>query len=626
MGEVYRAHDTRLRRDVAVKVLREEIATGGWERFEREARAASALSHPHICSVFDIGESGGRPFLVMELLEGKTLREHIGKQPMKAAAAIALGEQVAEALEAAHAKGIIHRDIKTGNIMVIGQGHVKVLDFGLAKYAVTEADDTRTVELATEAGTVLGTPHYLAPELLHGKAADARSDIWALGVVLYEMAAGQLPFQGPTKFAITSAILHEPAPRLPASVPAGFRAIVERCLAKRPEDRFPSAAELRAALDGLKTSARRGTPRRRLWFWVAGAVVVNAGIFLWLHTHATSAPRLTSTGAPASTKQEANDAFELAMNLQRVQNDIPRSQQALERAIAVDPHFAEALRYHAFNYAIELLNGFSNDPGLLYQAEQELRQAESEDRRLRSIQTARAAVYVLQGRKELVPVRELDQILRDDPSNHDAVLWRAILYWLSGANAECKKLLTGVLEREPLMAASRMFLGETLRTEGDLPDAIREQQKVLEQAPGNISAVHFLAAAYMDAGQFPKARALLEEKRDAFGKNYLWRLTWALFLARDGKRDEALQALDEETLKFAGAAFVVTLDAAEFYAVSGDTGKAIEWLDKAVRNGDQRIEWFRKDPSLAGIRQDPRFGQIIDSVRFAREHSPAPRQ
>ena len=620
MGEVYRAHDTRLRRDVAIKVLREEVASGSWGRFEREARAASALCHPHICSVFDVGESAGRPYLVMELLEGVTLREHIGKKPMEASAAVALGAQVAEALEAAHAKGIIHRDIKAGNIMVIGQGHVKVLDFGLARYILDETDATRTFDSVTEPGTVLGTPHYMAPELLQGKTADARSDLWALGVALYEMVSGRLPFQGPTTFAVTSAILHEPAPQLPASVPSGFRKIVERCLAKRPEDRYQSASELRTSLKLFKTAG--ATPTRRRWLWAASATaVLAAGGFIWQHSRGSSARRLTSTGAPASAVQEANDSFELAMNFERVQNDLPRAQQTLERAIALDPHFAEALRFHAFNYVIQILNGYSNDTGLLYQAEEELRRAQKEDPDLRSLQTARAALYLMQGRKDLVPVGELDQILQNDPSNHDAVLWRAILFWLSGANTEVKKLIADVLKREPLMGASRMFLGETLRTEGDLPGATREQQKVLEQAPGNISSIHYLAFAYMDAGEFDKARNLLEEKRPSFGKNYMWRLTWALLLAREGKRDEALQAMDDETLKFAGAVFLVTLDAAEFYAVLGDKSKAIEWLEKAVRNGDQRVEWFRSDPRLAGIRQDPRFGQIMDSIQFSRSRS-----
>jgi len=220
MGEVYRARDPRLRRDVAIKILQETIASGSaWDRFKREARAASALSHPNICAVYDVGEASGRPFLVMELLEGKTLRDFTGKQPVEPNTAVALGLQIADALEAAHAKGIAHRDIKPGNIMVTGRGHVKVLDFGLAKYvAVGEVDETRTLESLTAAGTLMGTPHYLSPEVLQGRPADARSDLWALGVVLYEMLSGRRPFLGSTMFQVSSAILREEPSPLPANV------------------------------------------------------------------------------------------------------------------------------------------------------------------------------------------------------------------------------------------------------------------------------------------------------------------------------------------------------------------------------------------------------------------------
>ncbi|MBZ5577988.1 MAG: protein kinase [Acidobacteriia bacterium] len=621
MGEVYRAHDTRLRRDVAIKVLPEAIAPGAWERFEREARAASALNHPHICAVFDIGEEAGRPFLVLELLEGQTLRETIGKQSLDIKRAVSFGAQIAEALEAAHARGIIHRDIKSGNVMVIGQGHVKVLDFGLAKYVVADSEETLTLDLLTAAGTVAGTIHYMAPELLRGSAADVRSDLWALGAVLYEMLSGRLPFQGPTQFAVTAAILHEAIPPLPANVPTGLRAIVARCLAKRPEDRFQNASEVRGALQTLQTAP---VPSRKRWYWALGAIPVLAlAAFLWQHSQTITPRHLTSTGAPASAIQGANDAFELAMNLNRVQNDIPRAQQVLERAISLDPRFAEALRYHALNYLILILNGYSNDTSLLYKADEELRRAEREAPHLSGIQVARTALYLMQGRKDLVAPEQLDRIIQKEPSNHDAVLWRAILLWLSGANAELKKLIHGVLEREPLMGAARMFLGETLRTEGDLQGAIQEEQRVLEQGPGNISGVRFLALAYMDAGESAKARALLEEKRPAFGKNYMWRLTSALLLARDGRRSDAIQAMDEDTLKFAAVAFSATLDVAEFYAVLGDTPRAIEWLDKAVRNGDERVEWFRRNPRLANIRRDARFEPIIESIEAHRKQRQA---
>ena len=618
MGEVYRARDTRLRRDVAIKVLPETIASGAaWGRFEREARAASALNHPNICTVYDVGEAGGQPFLVMELLEGKTLQDHIGNQPVEPSTAVALGLQVADALETAHAKGILHRDIKAANIMVIGRGHVKVLDFGLAKQVYAgELDETGTLESLTAAGTLMGTPHYMAPEILLGKSADVRSDVWALGVVVYQMLSGRLPFQGQTMFEVRSAILRENPPALPASVPSGLRRVVQRCLEKQPEKRYQSALDVRAALQWKPADAM---PGRKRWLWGWGvAAMLAVGVLVWQLRPGTHG-RLTSTGAPASANQEANDAFELAMQFQRVQNDIGRAQQALERAIALDPKFPEALRYHAFNYVIELVNGFSNDASLAYKAEEELQMALRVDPNLISLPSAFTAVYLLQGRKELVRTELLDRVLQQHPSHNDTRLWRAILHQIGGQNAAVKEDLRIILQREPLNGPAHMVLGDTLRIEGDLQGAIREEQRVLLQAPANISAIRYLALAYMDERDLGRARALLEEKRPLFSRNYVWRAMWALLLAREGKRAEALDAMDEETLKFLGAALIVALQAAEFYSVLGETSKAIEWLEKAVRNGDERAAWFRKDPSLGNIRRDPRFERIIASIEVRRK-------
>jgi tetratricopeptide (TPR) repeat protein len=164
-----------------------------------------------------------------------------------------------------------------------------------------------------------------------------------------------------------------------------------------------------------------------------------------------------------------------------------------------------------------------------------------------------------------------------------------------------------------------MFLGETLRMERDLPGAIQQQHQVLQQAPGNISAVKNLALAYMDGNELDKAHSLLEEKRALFAQNYMWRATWALLMALEGKRDAALQAMDDETLRFLGVAVVVTLEAAEYYAALGDRTKAIEWLEKTVRNGDERVEWFRADPLLASVRDDPRFQQIVGPIEARRK-------
>jgi predicted Zn-dependent protease len=624
-----------LRRDVAIKVLPDYLPPDAVDRLHREARAASVLAHPNICAVYDLGELGGRSFLVMELVEGPTLREYAGGKALPAADAIAIGVQIADALEAAHAKGIVHRDIKPGNIMVTGRRRVKVLDFGLAKQlGADEMDQTRTIEPMTEAGTSIGTPQYMSPEVLQGNPADPRSDLWAFGVVMYELLAGRRPFAGRTLFELSSGIVHDTAPPLPATVPAELRSIVDRCLAKRAEDRYQEAGELRAALEALQTTSiplvSGGTPKQRprtLVLAAAGTLVVAAlvaaVVFLRPQAERGPARKLTSTGAPASASQDANDAFELAMQLQRVQNDLPRGREMLERALAADPHFAEALRYHAFGYVVGFLNGYSNDTSVLYRAEEELRRAAQEEPDLPSLPSAFTAVYLMQGRRELAPTDALDRMLRDRPTN-DTILWRAIVYWLEENHDAVKTLTKGILERDPLFGPARMFLGEVLRTDGDLDGAIREQQKVLDQAPRNISAIHNLTIAYMDAGELAKAERLVESMRSSFAGNYAWRLTRGLLLARQDKRREALEYVDDETLKFAGAAFPHTSAVAEVYALIGEDSKAIDWLDRAVRNGDERIGWFRRDPRLKAIHDDPRFRTIIESIEARRKQRSSP--
>ena len=461
----------------------------------------------------------------------------------------------------------------------------------------------------------------MSPETLQGKRADARSDVWALGVVLYQMLAGRLPFQGATLFEVSSAILGVDPPPLPAKVPSSLRSIVKRCLEKQPENRYQTAGEVRAALEAKPVVAMPSRGRRVWGLGVAAALAV--AVLVWWQQGSRTSGRLTSTGAPASTLQEANEAFELAMQFQRVQSDLPQAQKALERAITLDPKFAEAHRYHAFNPLILLLNGYSNDISLAYKAEQELQVAAKLDPNLMSLPSAFTAVHMMQGRMELVPEEQLNRVLQKHPANNDSRLWRAIFHYLRSENAAAKEDLKNILDRELLNGAARMFLGEVLRMERDLQGAIQQQERVLEQAPGNISAIRYLATAYMDAGDLDKARRLLEEKRSQFSGNHMWRATWAFLLALEGKREEALETMNEDALKFLSAAPVVTLGGAEFYSVVGETSKAVEWLERAVRNGDERIEWFRQNPWLVNVRSDSRFEGIISSIASRRKERQA---
>jgi len=360
------------------------------------------------------------------------------------------------------------------------------------------------------------------------------------------------------------------------------------------------------------------TPRRHGVWPAAGIAVLAIAAAVFLYQRQPGAQgRRTSTGAPASAKEDANLAFELAEKFY-YQGDIARSQKSYSRALALDSGFTEARSRLAFSYAMQILRGQSNDSNLLYTAEEELRQASKENPDLPNVHAGFAAVYFLTGRKDRMPA-EVDPALKRDPFAIELLMWRVQYLVYTEDNNAAKKQIRAMLDRDPAYQPARFVLGDILRREGDIEGGIREQQRVLDQVPGNTTSVRFQALAFMDGGQLDRARKLLDEKRGAMEHNYLWRHAWALLLALEGKQQEALSSMDEATLKFAEIQILATLETAEFFALVGDRAKAFNWLDRAVRNGDERVNWFRKDPRLASIRNDPNFQRIIDSIESRRK-------
>jgi len=596
VGVVYRAWDERLERDVALKFLLPRAHEPGdrRERLEREAKMVSGLDHPAIAVVYDIDADDGRDFLVMEFVRGVTLGERLATGPLAEAEALPIALQMAEALAAAHERGVVHRDFKPANVMVTVRGHVKVLDFGLAACfdeAPTTAsrDRTRTVEL-------VGTVPYMAPEQLFGQPVDLRTDVFSFGAVLYEMVTGFAPFSGRVSTAIADAILHQapvPPRRARPALSAGLERVILRCLEKRASDRYPSAREIAEDLRRLVEGGEVPVVRRPL-----GAAQPASG-----------APRVTSDPV-------AREAYALGRRQwnKRTREGLERAIQHFEQAIDADPGFAPA--YSGLADCYNILAPWL-PPRLAFRL-------------------AKAAA------KKAI---ELDPNLAEAHTSLAFVLMYDDWDW-AASEASFKR----AIELEPDYATGHQWYAEYLNALGKFDEALAEARAAEEldalswAMPTTLINVFYYARRFDEALEYyirmnaiappgpslggiaDRARILeqggrpeeaVEEYRRimALDDEPRIRAGYACALALVGRRDEARAEIAAlEALPPSAAVPPYALAGA--YAVVGDLDAAFAKLERGFADHDRAMVWLRVNPRFDSLRADPRYASLVERMKF----------
>ena len=625
MGEVYLARDPRLDRTVAIKILPGDLAGDPerMQRFEREARAASALNHPNVATIYDVGESDGLRFIVMEHVEGETVAARVAGRPLLPRAVVDIAVQAADALDVAHAKGITHRDIKPANLMVTSRGHLKVLDFGVAKMKLGD-ESTRsgewTLEPGTAIGRVIGSGPYMSPEQITGRDVDPRSDVFSLGVVIYQMATGQLPFSASTREELMEAILRSAPESMTGcnpDVPSELERITFKCLEKSAEDRYQSARELLSDLWPLKrrldaTRAMVDSP----WFEflrrpvetgdespgseaselvARGWAHLRSGSFFEL-SDAVAAFVAAAEAAPACAAAHAGLA--LTKVAQAVAHDVPHLEALAEaktlalRALALDDKSADA-------------------------------------------QVALGQVMLLSEWDWTAAERSFQRALAINPNHAEAYLHYGGLMEALGQLTRGFELKLQGLECDSTSALAHVLIAASLWNQRRYDEVIVWVNKALDRDPRHLFARELLVGAYWKKGDFKRqivedlkrveARELSEEARAA-----LREVVAEILHAFD---HEGLDAAHRCILKHMSSAWMTQLMSDEGgstiigrgntmigplvrFAEGGDLDKAFELLERALDVRDPGLIHLAVAPQWDRLRADPRFNRCLARMKL----------
>ncbi len=668
MGVVYRAEDEKLRRTVALKVLVD--ATRSEEkrqRFLREARSAAAVTHPNVAMVHQIDENDGRIYIAMELVEGENLRERLKRGSLDPATALAMGEQIARGLAAAHAKGIVHRDLKPENVMITPSGDVKLLDFGLAKSARQLAGssdflpprDTADHFMTSELGRVLGTPEYMSPEQATGEPLDVRSDVFSLGLVLYEMLAGARAFSGTTPVAAMVAIARDPAPALRARAPdvdSAIEAVVMRCLAKAPKDRFASASEVVTALSargGTKTPTlsrtevqpitRSGTVRpdrsRRAVRNGVVALVLATGVLAaaWIGmargrgpaagpedvAHpalASSVVLFTDVPAPSSTSPQALEAYADGM---RAQHDgVNLSYAPFERALQLDPTLgAAALRLTEMYVGARQL-GAARD-----QYRKVLDRMDGLSPRDRAIAAAVEPAVLLDPPDWIEADRRLQALQASAPGDLGILLLAGRVAHATDHAARAREQLEEAVRADPRFGVAMGALVHIALDEHRDADARSIAEHCQTVVPRATDCVAALATAAAEAGQcdlvLAQARRLIAASpEDRWGYTYLASALAALGQPWDSVQEAVTQANEHQTGSPATRQAIALQRLSSLAALQGDFTSSAAQIDTLEQKGLlEAYDYFDPRQAVTERRVDLALeqGNAVEAARLAGE-------
>lgn len=603
MGEVYRAHDVRLGRDVALKVLRGPLAgdQAALDRFGLEARALASLSHPNILTIHDFGRDRGVSYFVMELLDGETLRDRLRRGPMPWPEVVELGCSLAAGLAAAHAKGIVHRDIKPGNIFLTTHGAVKVLDFGLA-----------ALEGGPDDGLVLGTRPYMSPEQVRGELVDARSDLFSTGTTLYEALWGRRAFAGESSQEIAAAI-SDAEPEWPLGqvhgVPTELVQIVERCLSKRRQERFGSASELGSGLRALSTRtapqtvAGRGAGTRSL-AWVAGAAVVLAAVALAV-VDPPSAPQPSS----------AEDYRRGRRYLEDVSRDsLQKAIASFERAIELHPDDGRAWAGLAEAYLA--MSSTHLPPRLaMPKAEHAARAALSV---MPALAEAHASLAVVKHRfawDAAAAEAEHRHAIELDRGSWVALQAYGRFATLMGRFGDAQEALEEARRLSPLDSSIDTDLAFNAYYRRRYDEAIEQFLRVLAARPETFLARWGLAEAYLMSGRASDAVRELERARTLDDDpEVLGELGYARARAGDRAGGESLLAELETMVVSRSRPYVSATALAVVLVGLGRSDEAFVWLERAIEERDEWLVYLGVDPIFDPLRGDARFSAILGRV------------